>query len=318
MVARSAEDYELYVKLILSSFKEYEGYVHVSSKEIEKFGLSHALYITHLRNLISRGEVEDFSINGFFNRYKLHFKLDTPSFMIDKNLTFYEKVFLYKLRVLVPMEMEKVSNKYLQSIFSPSDNKSHFVTRLIYQCRHKLELNNLLPYVRNISILDIDIRDIYSNIRYFENGFQIVPSSNYVCSCCGDTNQTHFNHRKTLCDKCYQEAKNKRTEKNIYQFLYQKSKHNFYSNSRIKTYTLTPSIIQAQYEKQNGLDYYTGLPLEDKLDISIDRIDSSKGYDPENIVLTRIIINQMKNNLSTDEFVKLITQIYSHISNKGS
>lgn len=318
MVARSAEDYELYVKLILSSFKEYDGYVHVSSKEIEKFGLSHALYITHLRNLISRGEVEDFSVNGFFNRYKLHFKLDTPSFMIDKNLTFYEKVFLYKLRILVPIEMEKVSNKYLQSIFSPSDNKSHFVTRLIYKCRNKLDLDNLLPYVRNIEILNIDIREIYNYLHYFENGFQIVPSSHHVCRCCGTTDQTKFKYRKYICNDCYKKQIKQDRLDDIYKYLYKKSYRSFTHRHNILSHTITIDDIKAQYEKQNGLDYYTGLPLEDKLDISIDRIDSSKGYEPENIVLTRIIINQMKNNLSTDEFAKLITQIHSHISRQGS
>lgn len=110
--------------------------------------------------------------------------------------------------------------------------------------------------------------------------------------------------------------RNQRRNDNIYVFLYQKSKRSFYDRDHIRTYTLTPDIIKAQYEKQNGLDYYTGLPFENKLDISIDRLDSTKGYDPDNIVLTRIVINKMKNNLSQTEFLDLINQIHSYQSSK--
>lgn len=316
MVARSAEDYELYVKLILSSFKEYDGYVHVNNREIEKFGLSHAIYITHLRNLIARGELEDFSVNGFFNRYKLHFKLDTPSFMIDENLTFYEKVFLYKLRVLVPMDIEKVSNKYLYKIFS-SSHKDSFVTRLIYKCRNKLNIDNLLPYVRNASILNIDIKEAYDHVYYFQDGFQVVPSSQYTCRCCGTTDQTKFKYRKNICNDCYNKQIKQDKINNIYKFIYNKSRYSFIHRQNILSHTITVDDIQKQHEKQQGLDYYTGLPLEDKLDISIDRLDSTKGYDPDNIVLTRVIINQIKSNLSIQEFANLTRQISDYLTKQG-
>ena len=159
-----------------------------------------------MRNLIARGDLEDFSINGFFNRYKLHFKLDTPDFMIDSNLTFYEKMFLYKLRTLVPMDMEKVSNKYLQAIFSPN-NKTHIVTNFIYKCKHKLGLDNLLPYARNASILSIDLLEVYTDLQLLENGFQKVINTTNICTRCGKVYKDKFHYRRTICDECYKKRK---------------------------------------------------------------------------------------------------------------
>lgn len=49
--------------------------------------------------------------------------------------------------------------------------------------------------------------------------------------------------------------------------------------------------------------------------VSIDRLDSSKGYTIDNIVLTDYRINVMKNDLSVSEFKNLIELIHSNISN---
>ena len=43
--------------------------------------------------------------------------------------------------------------------------------------------------------------------------------------------------------------------------------------------------------------------------ISIERIDSNKGYTKDNVVLVAGIVNSMKNDLSQDEFIKTINLI---------
>jgi len=46
--------------------------------------------------------------------------------------------------------------------------------------------------------------------------------------------------------------------------------------------------------------------------VSIDRIDSSKGYIIGNIVLCRWVINRMKNDLSNSYFLETISEIYKN------
>jgi hypothetical protein len=44
--------------------------------------------------------------------------------------------------------------------------------------------------------------------------------------------------------------------------------------------------------------------------MSVDRVDSNKGYVKDNIVLCCSIINSMKNTLSTEEFFSIIKVLY--------
>lgn len=66
---------------------------------------------------------------------------------------------------------------------------------------------------------------------------------------------------------------------------------------------LTVNFLRTQYKKQEGKCYYTGVEMVvrrigdqpyNPLDMSIDRMDSSKGYIPTNIVLCCYGINVLK------------------------
>jgi hypothetical protein len=63
--------------------------------------------------------------------------------------------------------------------------------------------------------------------------------------------------------------------------------------------------------------YYTNEPVtleRNKLNtISLDRIDSNKGYTKENVVVCQQIINKMKSDLSNDEFVMLCKKVTENI-----
>lgn len=77
-----------------------------------------------------------------------------------------------------------------------------------------------------------------------------------------------------------------------------------------REFDLTKDFILDLYDKQNGKCYYTNLELLPYNDhsnhqcISIDRIDSNKGYTKGNVVLCCWIINRIKLNLSVEEFIK--------------
>ena len=69
--------------------------------------------------------------------------------------------------------------------------------------------------------------------------------------------------------------------------------------------------VAALYEKQNGKCALTGWNIEfpeyghsQKAPASIDRIDSKKGYTPDNIQLVERKINMMKQQFSQEDFIK--------------
>ncbi len=82
-------------------------------------------------------------------------------------------------------------------------------------------------------------------------------------------------------------------------------------------HTITVDYLKETFDIQKGLCYYTGKPmlmdirgLKNSNDsVSVDRIDSSKGYIEGNIVLCRWVVNRMKNDISKQEFLKLVYDI---------
>jgi hypothetical protein len=69
--------------------------------------------------------------------------------------------------------------------------------------------------------------------------------------------------------------------------------------------------IIKQLSVQDGKCYFSGQTI-DVYNLSIDRIDSTKGYTPDNIKLTTTRINWMKGNQSNADFINLISTIYNY------
>lgn len=86
---------------------------------------------------------------------------------------------------------------------------------------------------------------------------------------------------------------------------------------RKKEFSLTIEDVTAIYHKQNGLCYYTNKPMDfiygsnDKL--SLDRVDSSKGYTLGNVVLCRKYVNIAKSNHTIEDFYNLACDVKSGI-----
>ena len=71
-------------------------------------------------------------------------------------------------------------------------------------------------------------------------------------------------------------------------------------------FTLTTADIRAAYARQNGRCIYSGSafgPVGTDTTPSIDRVDSSKGYTPDNIVLCCFWVNVMKTDYTVPEFL---------------
>ena len=78
---------------------------------------------------------------------------------------------------------------------------------------------------------------------------------------------------------------------------------------------MTSEWLREQFKRQQGRCFYTGIPFR-MVDVhrypwrpSIDRLDSSKGYEPSNVVLCLTAINYLKNDYALDEFLELLEDI---------
>lgn len=76
-------------------------------------------------------------------------------------------------------------------------------------------------------------------------------------------------------------------------------------------FSITVETVNQLWEDCSGNCYYTGLPMvlersDNMNSVSLDRLDSSKGYVPGNVVLCRSIVNIMKSDLSEAEFSQVI------------
>ena len=106
--------------------------------------------------------------------------------------------------------------------------------------------------------------------------------------------------------------------------LYLCIKHNLKKRAKKLEFDITKDDIKTLYHAQNGLCALTGKPLthyayrsdnsqtKNYWNISVDRIDPSKGYVRDNIQIVGVIVNIMKTDLSDEEFLLLVRDIVMH------
>jgi len=93
---------------------------------------------------------------------------------------------------------------------------------------------------------------------------------------------------------------------------------------RNKEWNITSEYLYELYEKQNRLCALTGIPIQfsqkgigtpgakDVSTASLDRIDSTKGYTPDNIQWIHKDVNKMKMDLEELNFLRIVKQIYEY------
>lgn len=145
------------------------------------------------------------------------------------------------------------------------------------------------------------------NLKKCNKCLKILPlTKEFFTFCSGPSRQKPF--WQSACKKC-DLARVKRGYNSRYSSLekYAKSVMKAIEKDRRKyPVTIILEDIINQYHKQNGLCHYSKeiLKLESHSDwtISIDRLDSSKGYIQGNVVLCCKVINYMKQKLSESDF----------------
>lgn len=171
----------------------------------------------------------------------------------------------------------------------------------------------------------------------------------YKCKCkCGSIREVGYpdlkQGRSTQCRDCHIKKNIRNSQRAIRNFgkdnpNYRGSKDvpgrwlsRAKSNAAVRNFDfkITLEDMQNQWEKQKGLCFYTGIPLQFtkhertpgdnfvhiSVIASLDRIDSSKGYHKNNIVWTSKTVNKIKMNLPHNLFVKACEMVYVY-SNRG-
>jgi len=165
--------------------------------------------------------------------------------------------------------------------------------------RHYVNLN--YPFWKIASLLNKSIK----SIQYKAKTLNLVTPTflkrtelNSFKNKYGDTELTR------IINKRYHAAKSRAKEKNI-------------------EFNITKDFLIELYNKQKGLCYYSGFKMRtsvenrnrnntDSYSISIERLDSLKGYIDTNIVLCCNVINLMKNGLIEKEFLDICKNITSY------
>lgn len=156
------------------------------------------------------------------------------------------------------------------------------------------------------------------------------------CTDCGTTDPTLFYPaNKSRCRKCVSAKNLARLEANPaakelnksraarwqrdnpVRFRWLQARHR--ARRKCLDFSITEVDITTLYAAQEGKCAYTGALMtmdcseHNRNSASVDRVDCSKGYTVDNIVLCCSIVNTMKNNLSMVEFREVIRLLHERL-----
>lgn len=271
---------------VINAYEENGEFSHFSGAELNhKFGFATKNIPQMLKDLVDLKYIENHTINGFYNRYKILKHIDCPEFILDNRLSNSQKDFL--LRCIEQNITEGLSKKEMARRVNRNENGWNF----------SRSVDGILEILGENSLFDI--------ISEFNIVKELKPENAI---------KTEFGYKTNKNIKRLDSSE--KTQDNIIaQFLLKKSSQCRRRRNKVLEYNLTLEYIKELLLKQEYKDYYTGQVPENYEDYSIDRIDSNLGYIEGNIVITTNRVNAMKNDMSTEEFKKLISDIYKNISN---
>ena len=271
---------------VINAYEENGEFSHFSGAELNhKFGFATKNIPQMLKDLVDLKYIENHTINGFYNRYKILKHIDCPEFILDNRLSNSQKDFL--LRCIEQNITEDLSKKEMARRVNGNENGWNF----------SRSVDGILEILGEDSLFDI--------ISEFNIVKELKPENAI---------KTEFGYKTNKNIKRLDSSE--KTQDNIIaQFLLKKSSQCRRRRNKVLEYNLTLEYIKELLLKQEYKDYYTGQVPENYEDYSVDRIDSNLGYIAGNIVITTNRVNAMKNDMSTEEFKKLISDIYKNISN---
>lgn len=136
----------------------------------------------------------------------------------------------------------------------------------------------------------------------------ITSKQQYCCKSCGDKKRRKDPARKEMYKKNQARYSSKSVEHFIGRLLHKKSRGE-----------LDIKYLMGIYNSQKGKCALSGIPMTHiaghgriATNISIDRIDSSKGYTKGNVQLVCCALNVAKSNWPQDDFIELCRKVVDH------
>lgn len=175
-------------------------------------------------------------------------------------------------------------------------------------------------------------------VRYLKRKNIAIIADRFACQDCSTECSLvdYVNGDKPLCPDCQKKAKQEQNAKHHIKARIREANDPDFAQKNLKTnllervksaskrrpegFALEPDWAVKQYEKQKGLCFYTGSKMKVGKGsggdtISIDRVDSTKGYSPENCVLCCWVFNSMKRNLPLNQLEALCEAFLANKSN---
>lgn len=286
--------------LTLCAFIE-DDYAHcsISNLNVIKIGEKNIKKLLH--ELERDKKIINKTVNGFYGKYEILNPEKCPDFVFNPNLTLTNKLFiLYCINNLKDFSPRPARQLALDL---RNSEEYTFESKQLTQIKKALGYS-LFEYLKNIPYIQKKPFHTEYNLIKKENGYQVDSEINA---------QIYRTLPKNEVYKIKRDNRIKyRLDKSIGYFLYMKLKVRVNNDKdRFGECNITPEFLDELYNKQEGKDFYTKLPFTDPTKISIDRINSSKSYTTDNVVLTTITINTMKSNLPISEFIDICKQIAS-------
>lgn len=264
-------------------YNSEDGYTHCSIVEMnEKFGFAKKNLPKLFKILVDEKYIEDCTVNGYYKRLKILKHYRCPNFILDNQLNNQQKQFLLKC------QDENITR----------DMSKKEICRALNLTENVGNLNRTLEKIKTKTN-----KDIFEILESAYNVTNLIPKNAIY---------TEYGYRTSSTIKKGYLDNN--SEINIIaNNLYKKTLASFRTRPNIKNYDLDAQFIKDLLLNQNMKDYYTGKIPKYSSDYSVDRVNSSKGYTRDNIVITTTNINTMKMDMSLDTFKYNIEILYNHL-----
>lgn len=272
-----------------------------------------------LKKLEQDNVIEKLNKNGFSFKFKLNTILDCPEFIFNKTISVKNKQLLLEL-FNTPTEYYSITE--MKEIWKCGDSTAYTRKRRIEN-----EINESIDnFLSNQKIIT----------KNFESDYEIIDTKwgkqfktkdrtlDCKCKFCGDDDPNNFyENNHSTCKSC--QVKNKKEQRknrmsDIITCLYTHGKHSKTAENK-GGFQLSKQDIEDILEKQNYKCYYTGIEFDKTLDNTnklnhptLDRIDSSKGYTKENVVICTWWSNISKNDISKEDFIEMCKKVANNFT----
>jgi hypothetical protein len=267
------------------SYRTKNNLAVIKKEEVKNFlGMGDDCFRSVMKYFEEAGDVVQTSQNGFYKTLKVNKTIPVYDFIFNNKLSKNDKELAAS--VILNHGTEFISNKKISKLLNVSTN-------CFSQSKYRFEQSAGMDFFEFLQKSKIVEPEFIEGLTITQGGAQLVKRS---------------------YKKITTEERLKRKLANIPHSLFMASKNNSrYRKGAKAEHTITEQDIKDQLIKQDYKCYYTGLKFSEEVIPSIDRIDSNKGYITGNITIIDKVVNQMKNNLSEDQFKKYIKLIAANL-----